>query len=190
MRTEFTQSPDEVKDKTGSEVCTRPAWGLGGPHSLPADAEWVREKGLEDGPHPAGFWERKILDCFLSEYSNSGRILLSGPLTFRKERGGTNEMVSKREKDNKHTHSWKNKTLPQKALMEMYLSLKTRRGLACRWGPGHAMTRSVTFSLAPCLCAWWAFGAWRETVQFGSVVEEGREPISRDGLDPTVCSCG
>lgn len=83
---------------------------------------------------PAGFRERKILDRFLSECSKSGRILLSGPLKIRKGKRGTNEIVSKRKKDNKHTHSCKNKTLPQKAFMKMYLSCKNQEGVGMSLG--------------------------------------------------------
>lgn len=76
------QSPDEVKDKTGSVWANSRVLGWY-PHSL--HGEWVWEKGLGNVPS-AGFRERKILYLFFSECSNSGRLSLSGPLKFRKEK--------------------------------------------------------------------------------------------------------
>lgn len=113
-----------------------------------------------------------------------------GPIKIQEgKKRGTNEIVSKRKKDNKHTHSCKNKTLPQRALMEMHLGFKNQKGVGLSlgrrsrddgegWHP-HWLHACVC---EPCL----VLGGKR----FCSLLAEGREPISRDGLDPTVCSCG
>lgn len=102
-------------------------------------AEWMWEKALEN-VSSAGFQKRKILYLFFSECSNSGRLWLSGPLKFRKEKRKKKIASFKEEKDNKHTHSWENKIHPQKTSLKIYLSFKKQKRIGMWMGTGHGMT--------------------------------------------------
>ena len=84
--------------------------------------------------HPRLALERKIMYLFFSDCSNSGRFLLADPLKFRKEKRKNLNSISKKKKDNKHTHSCKNKIPPQKTFMKMFLSFKKQKGVGMQMG--------------------------------------------------------
>lgn len=150
MRTESTQSPDEVKDR--QEVRVRPAWGPAVPRSLLGGAAWVWEKGLHDVLSTA-FQRGRSCTTFFSECSHSGRLLLSGPLKFRKEKGKQVKSFQRGKKDNKHTHARTNKIPPQKPFMRSIGALKNRGGWHVHGVPPPGGLSSVAFPRAPCLCA-------------------------------------
>lgn len=173
--------------ETKQEACALPARGLGRhPHSLQG-LGWV---GVRERPGkftPGWLSREEFLVPFFSECSNPGRLLLSGPLKFRKEKDWTSFQRGK--KDNKHTHSAKIKSHPKKTFMKMFLSFKNPTGVGMLLGHRPRGDCSLWPShWPPCVLVPPLRDPWTETALFSPW--EGREPTPLDGLGPTVRYCG
>lgn len=178
-----------MKWKMKQEASALTAWGLG-QHQQPS---WFRLSGCGRKAWKIharlAFEKRRSYSVFFSECSNSGRLLLSDPLKFRKGKTKKIETVFKDEKENnKHTHSCKNKIPPQENPYENVFELLKTEGVDV--SVGHSLWTmewlwNVAFPPASgheCLNFVWSL----EKNSPVSSLEEGIEPISMDGLDPTV----